>query len=573
MVPVKQVTVLASVGTILVVLSAVFMGVFPVIFSSIVNKMLVLSEDGKTLDAFLKAPVPIYMQIYLFNVTNPDAIRYHGAKPVLQQVGPYTYLEVREKYNLDWNHTKGTVSYRQNISFFFNEEMSNGLKETDYITTINAVMVTVAAKIENLGPAVQAMAELAFLRFKESLFISRSVGELLFRGYKEPLLAELAKYIGDPTNSNGRFGFFYPIAAQVFGTQNNLILNAVWSQLEKGLDLFDRHTVGELLFDGFLLPEFDFDFSHLSPKLNFTQGWTGTIYEILQKMGVSNIPAFLQENKLSLLFGRNDTNDGIHTVSTGEKDMSTYLETQEWNGKSALTYWNDQYCNMINGTDGSQYPPKVTKDTVLKIFTSELCRSLYLTYEKEIKHNGIHAYRFTAPEKMLQAASENPDNACYCYPDMNHCLGSGMLSLEPCAKGAKVIMSTPHFYMGDKIELAKLVGLNPSKEEHETFLDVEPKTGVTMKAAKKIQINVPLRPYGNLPSFKNVPEVTFPILWVNESADVNATVSKEVIKGVSLPFVVVNAICGTLIALGLVFLIVGGIKFSKIRRTHGQQKL
>lgn len=504
MVPVKQVTVLASVGTILVVLSAVFMGIFPVIFSSIVNKMLVLSEDGKTLDAFLKAPVPIYMQIYLFNVTNPDAIRYHGAKPVLQQVGPYTYLEVREKYNLDWNHTKGTVSYRQNISFFFNEEMSNGLKETDYITTINAVMV---------------------------------------------------------------------IAAQVFGTQNNLILNAVWSQLEKGLDLFDRHTVGELLFDGFLLPEFDFDFSHLSPKLNFTQGWTGTIYEILQKMGVSNIPAFLQENKLSLLFGRNDTNDGIHTVSTGEKDMSTYLETQEWNGKSALTYWNDQYCNMINGTDGSQYPPKVTKDTILKIFTSELCRSLYLTYEKEIKHNGIHAYRFTAPEKMLQAASENPDNACYCYPDMNHCLGSGMLSLEPCAKGAKVIMSTPHFYMGDKIELAKLVGLNPSKEEHETFLDVEPKTGVTMKAAKKIQINVPLRPYGNLPSFKNVPEVTFPILWVNESADVNATVSKEVIKGVSLPFVVVNAICGTLIALGLVFLIVGGIKFSKIRRTHGQQKL
>lgn len=35
-------------------------------------------------------------------------------------------------------------------------------------------------------------------------------------------------------------------------------------------------------------------------------------------------------------------------------------------------------------------------------------------------------------------------------------------------------MSTPHFYQGDEKELAKLIGLNPMKEQHETFLDVEP---------------------------------------------------------------------------------------------------
>lgn len=174
---------------------------------------------------------------------------------------------------------------------------------------------------------------------------------------------------------------------------------------------------------------------------------------------------------------------------------------------------------------------------------------------------------------MLQAADQNPDNACYCYPDQQHCLGSGMLNLQPCAQGANIIMSTPHFYMGDKVELAKLVGLNPNKNDHETFLDVEPRTGVTMKAAKKIQINVPLRPYGNLPSFKNVPEVVFPVLWVNENADVNETLSKEVRKGVSLPFVVVNAICGILIFIGAILLIAGGVKFSRVRNSHGQQKL
>ena len=29
-------------------------------------------------------------------------------------------------------------------------------------------------------------------------------------------------------------------------------------------------------------------------------------------------------------------------------------------------------------------------------------------------------------------------------------------------------------------------------------------------------MNIPLKKYGGLPTFKNVPEVIFPILWVNE---------------------------------------------------------
>lgn len=40
--------------------------------------------------------------------------------------------------------------------------------------------------------------------------------------------------------------------------------------------------------------------------------------------------------------------------------------------------------------------------------------------------------------------------------------------------GAPVIMSTPHFYQGDEVELAKLDGLDPKKSDHETILDVEP---------------------------------------------------------------------------------------------------
>ncbi|KAK4299017.1 hypothetical protein Pmani_028673 [Petrolisthes manimaculis] len=174
------------------------------------GKMLVLKEDSSTLDAFLIPPVPIYMQFYLFNVTNPDEIRTKGAKPIIREVGPYTYDEHREKYDLQWDHSEGTVTYYQNKSFVFNPDMSPGHSEDDPVTTINAVMVSIASKVEPLGPVVEALVEFAFLRFSETIFITKTVGELLW-GYDEPLMTELSKYVGDPTNNKGKFGFFYPV--------------------------------------------------------------------------------------------------------------------------------------------------------------------------------------------------------------------------------------------------------------------------------------------------------------------------------------------------------------------------
>lgn len=504
MFPTKQVKILVGIGSVLVLLCAIFIGVFPLIFNSIASKMLTLSEDSKTLEAFLSPPVPIYMQFWFFNVTNPDAIRYHGAKPVLREVGPYTYEEKRLKYDLVWDDDEGTVTYLQNKSFVFVPEMSPGLSLEDRVTTLNAIMVV----------AADAMSR------------------------------------GDP----------------------NLVSGVIWSEIERGFELFEVHTIDELLFAGFEFPEFNFDFS-LIPGLEMTEGLNGTIYELLEKLGLDP-PEWLAENKFGLFYGRNNTNDGTYKVNTGARGMDDYQYIVEWKGQTELDYWNgDQYCNMINGTDGSQYPPEVTRDTVLRLYTSELCRSLYLTYEKDRNHFGIHVYRFIPPRDMLEDPLINHDNLCYCTPDIDHCLGAGMLNMAPCAMGAPIVMSTPHFYQGDEVELAKLVGLDPRKEEHETFLDVEPRTGVTMKAAKKIQINIPLKPYGQFPSFKNVPEVIFPILWVNESAVVDEATAQEVRKGVTLPFVVVDAVCGSLIAIGVVLIIVGAFKFYRFKNSRRQEKL
>ncbi|XP_045106675.1 lysosome membrane protein 2-like isoform X2 [Portunus trituberculatus] len=473
MLPITQVKVMTGVGATLVLLCSIFIGVFPVIFNSIVDKMLVVREDSDTFEAFVTPPIPIYMQFWLFNVTNPEEIRYNGAKPVLEEVGPYTYEEVRVKYAFNWT-TEGSVSYLQNKSYVFSQEMSGDLREDDLITSINVLMVSLAAKVSTLHPLLLILLEVVFLRFSEKLFIRRQVGDLLFKGYPQPLLAEITKIFGDPMENKGRFGIFYPV---------------------------------------------------------------------------------------------NNTNDKVYTVKTGADGMDDFMNIQFWNGSSSLHYWQgngSEYCNMINGTDGSQYPPRLTRSSVLRIYTSELCRSLYLTYEKDLYHHGIPVYRYIPPREVLEDPEINHDNLCYCYPDRDSCLGAGMLNLQPCL-GLPLVLSTPHFYQGDEVELAKLVGLNPTKEEHETTIDVEPRTGVAMYAAKKMQLNIPLKRYGNLPSFKNVPEVIFPILWVNESAEVDSKMAREVRNAVYIPFVVVDALCGSLIAIGALLLVVSGFRYLHIK--------
>ena len=48
-------------------------------------------------------------------------------------------------------------------------------------------------------------------------------------------------------------------------------------------------------------------------------------------------------------------------------------------------------------------------------------------------------------------------------------------------------MSYPHFYLADKMR-EMFDGLEPVVEDHRTFFDVEPHTGMTLKIHTRIQV-------------------------------------------------------------------------------------
>ena len=94
-----------------------------------------------------------------------------------------------------------------------------------------------------------------------------------------------------------------------------------------------------------------------------------------------------------------------------------------------------------------------------------------------------------APDSNLFAKSS--ENEGFCTPPGN-CLPSGVLNVSECLDGIPVILSSPHFLYADSKFLDEVDGLRPLASLHNTFISLEPTTGVLMKANKRSQLNVQL---------------------------------------------------------------------------------
>ncbi|KAL8206644.1 UNVERIFIED_CONTAM: hypothetical protein K2H54_016816 [Gekko kuhli] len=220
-------------------------------------------------------------------------------------------------------------------------------------------------------------------------------------------------------------------------------------------------------------------------------GYEDRFLRTMHKMSPAVSPEF------GFFYKMNGTDDGEYVVLSGERNYKDFTRIVEWRGKETLSWWTTPESNMINGTDGTSFHPLVDQDEAIYIFSSDFCRSLYVTYEKYIKFKGIPAYRFVPPASFYESGKINKDNAGFCVPAGN-CLGTGFLNISACMQGAPIILSSPHFYQADEVYIKSIDGIHPQKEDHETFLDINPMTGLLVRACKRFQINVYVR---RLPDF------------------------------------------------------------------------
>ncbi|XP_023212736.1 protein croquemort-like [Centruroides sculpturatus] len=103
------------------------------------NTRLILSEESEMYEQWKEPSLPIYLEIYLFNITNPEDVEANISKPIVEEVGPFSFREKRTKENITWNDN-GTVSYRLVKTWYFQPDRTNGSLD-DHIITVNVPMI------------------------------------------------------------------------------------------------------------------------------------------------------------------------------------------------------------------------------------------------------------------------------------------------------------------------------------------------------------------------------------------------------------------------------------------------
>uniref|UniRef100_A0A7N6C3N0 Scavenger receptor class B, member 2a n=1 Tax=Anabas testudineus TaxID=64144 RepID=A0A7N6C3N0_ANATE len=260
-----------------------------------------------------------------------------------------------------------------------------------------------------------------------------------------------------------------------------------------------------------------------------------------------------------LMYKKNGTHEGEFVFHTGEENYLDYGKID-----TKMSWWSSNQSNMINGTDGAVFHPLINRNELLYIFAADLCRSIHLAYVEDVEVKGIQAYRFAPPSDVLMSPKDNPTNEGFCVP-AGDCLGTGVLKVSVCREGAPIVVSFPHFYQADPMYINAVDGLSPNKEEHETYLDLQPTTGVPIRACKRAQLNIILKRVQGFPATKFINETIFPIMFVNETATIDDNSAAQM-RTLLLIVTLVSNFPVLIVGMGIILLLVFVVLFCRNRQ-------
>jgi len=383
------------------------------------------STSSPLFDNWQNTTAPMFMKFYIFNITNPKEVEL-GGKPNLTELGPYSYREIKYKFNITFDKNGREVSFKTYQYYIFDEATTIGNPFTDIITTVNLPLIGIFSTFENWWEKL-AMGAIASIT-NASLFTQQPVNSLIF-GYKDPTLEYLHE---------------------------------------------------------------------LSPDVN---------------------PVFqLQVNHTSM--ENADSLSLLDTFITGKNNLDKMNSYLKWQNKSYIECWATESAGIINGSDGTQFHPRVKKDDILYVFVDQVFRFGATYCNGEVNSFGIKLYRFVINNDQSKNYSENPANADY-YQNGP----SGVNNITRCSGGVPLFISKPHFLDADPIYSESVLGLSANREKHDTYLDIEPRTGAVLGAAKRLQLNAYL--FDLFLLYPNVTNVYMPVFWAEESGTLTSDLAEQ----------------------------------------------
>ncbi|XP_014253015.1 protein croquemort-like [Cimex lectularius] len=204
--------ILLGFGGVLFVLFCTVSIAWPLFFFSQLKEQLVLTNQSKSYTLWKDTPIPMYLEIYMFNWTNPEETLKKGKTPHFVEMGPYVFSETHKKVDVNWNDDNETVTFKQIRQWKFIPGLSNG-KLDDEVTNVNVVALTIANMVKKYidSKTIEIPVDKLFSFYEKKVYIKKPVRKLLFDGYSDELLniAEKLKHIIKVKIPFDKFGWFY----------------------------------------------------------------------------------------------------------------------------------------------------------------------------------------------------------------------------------------------------------------------------------------------------------------------------------------------------------------------------
>ena len=224
---------------------------------------------------------------------------------------------------------------------------------------------------------------------------------------------------------------------------------------------------------------------------------------------------------------------GNYTLNTGVANLADYQQVIAYNGMKRLNdVWPVNITdpttgevvdpNVIRGTLGTGFAPFVKEDSILTAFAADLCAAIDFKFNTTSQVGPLATKRFMIDVENWRKYVGDMNRAMCDEEDRNDpikCVQDGILNATNC-KGAALMMSLPHFMDADPFYQGLVEGLEPNREKHSIYLDIDPVTGAAVDVAKRMQINVRLFRM-DFKNYDQLPEYTLmPIMWLEESGGV-----------------------------------------------------
>ena len=443
------------VGAIFLAIGIIFAATYKPILNFGLTLVFQLKEGSLYFDQFIQPEPPIYLSIYIWDVQNYDDYTYNTRtnswtfpKPVMKEVGPFVYREIRIKENVTYTDSTTKTRLQARQTYFYESVYDPDLSWTGLDPMNHRVSVT-----NILAVGLPSIVEHALRNRTEIL---KTAGRLLVNDVLKT--SEALPIIKDITADDAIFHYKDPVLIALHEICQH---NQICKEIE-----FIQHILE-------VLPS---EFGMLVQKILPLLGWP--YYE--WNTGIPDIENYAQIMRYKMV-DRNEFN-------------------------SELLWWPEgTSCNLIKGTDGMSQQPFLRKEVdTAWIFSPDAYRSLYLNYTgiSKTKNYGVKTYRYELDiETIFAGPNNNPENACYCYgnwfwDERNHGLDcnemDGGYIPDAAWFGVPLLLTFPHFTAGEKWRNLARGEYFPNKTNpnYQTFMESEPISGASMKVASRLQQNL-----------------------------------------------------------------------------------